>query len=281
MQVKKQLPSLNIPNQNSRKGQNGKMLIIGGSTLFHAASQWSFNVASKIVDMVFYSSTPENNQILLETKKTLVDGLVVSREQVMPYASEAEVILIGPGMTREIMVDINVDYRSLENLDEQTWNHDTATIVNFLLAKFPDKKFVLDAGALQMVDLSLLSEHCLLTPHQGEYQQLLEKLNDNNRAQFESTTILKTGPVDTIFQNGEVVQEIEGGNAGMTKGGTGDALSGLVAALYCSNDILTSAIWASSICKKAGDELHEKVGPFFNASDLVEQIPKTLWKTLS
>jgi NAD(P)H-hydrate repair Nnr-like enzyme with NAD(P)H-hydrate dehydratase domain len=50
------LNQLILPQKDSHKGQNGKLLLIGGSELFHAASKWSLDVASKIVDMVFYSS---------------------------------------------------------------------------------------------------------------------------------------------------------------------------------------------------------------------------------
>jgi len=66
----------------------------------------------------------------------------------------------------------------------------------------------------------------------------------------------------------------------MTKGGTGDVLAGLLAALYCQNDALTSTIIASYINKKAGDSLYKSVGPYFNASDLVAKIPQVLWETL-
>lgn len=34
----------------SHKGQNGRLLVIGGSHLFHAASLWALQVASRIVD---------------------------------------------------------------------------------------------------------------------------------------------------------------------------------------------------------------------------------------
>ena len=40
------------------------------------------------------------------------------------------------------------------------------------------------------------------------------------------------------------------GNAGMTKGGTGDVLAGLVAALYCKNEAFLSACAGSYINKK-------------------------------
>ncbi|MDO8451721.1 MAG: hypothetical protein Q7S76_02520, partial [bacterium] len=53
-----------MPSHASHKGQNGRLLIIGGSHLFHAASLWALNVASRIVDMVFYSSVPENNALV-------------------------------------------------------------------------------------------------------------------------------------------------------------------------------------------------------------------------
>ena len=60
---------LYIPAEDSHKGQNGKLLIIGGSHLFHAASLWALKVASRIVDMVFYSSVPENNELVMKMKE--------------------------------------------------------------------------------------------------------------------------------------------------------------------------------------------------------------------
>ena len=49
------LKNLYKPASGSHKGDNGKVLIIAGSKLFHAASLWPLMVASRIVDMVFYS----------------------------------------------------------------------------------------------------------------------------------------------------------------------------------------------------------------------------------
>jgi len=66
----------------------------------------------------------------------------------------------------------------------------------------------------------------------------------------------------------------------MTKGGTGDVLAGLLAALYCKTSALNSCLIASHINKKAGEELYLQQGPYFNSSDLVSQVPKVLWETL-
>jgi len=71
----KDLKKLYVPASDSHKGENGKLLIIGGSVLFHAASLWSLQVASRIVDMVFYSSVPSNNELIQQAKGQFGMGL--------------------------------------------------------------------------------------------------------------------------------------------------------------------------------------------------------------
>jgi NAD(P)H-hydrate epimerase len=253
-QIKPFLEKIELPAADSHKGQNGKLLIIGGSQLFHAASKWSLDIASKFVDMVFYSSVPSNNQLILEAKSEFWNGIVIPRDELEHYVKEADCILIGPGM---------------ERADE------TKQVVNDLLKKYPDKKWVLDAGALQMVNPGLLKANHVITPHSREMAQLEKKLNG---ALLLATVLLK-GEVDVV-KTGQQEIKIEGGNAGMTKGGTGDVLAGLVAALYCTHDALTSCVVGSYINKKAGDKLFEQAGYYFNASDLVKAVPTVFWQTL-
>jgi hydroxyethylthiazole kinase-like uncharacterized protein yjeF len=243
---------LHIPSPDSHKGQNGKLLIIGGSELFHAASKWSLDIASKIVDMVFYSSVPENNELIKEVKQNFWNGIVINRLDIDKYIDEADCILIGPGMDR---------------------SEETKKITNDLISKYKNKKWVIDAGALQMIDIDLLNKNHIITPHQKEMTLLKEKGLDINS--FPGTILLK-GEVDQIIRGDEQI-EIKGGNPGMTKGGTGDVLAGLISALYCKNNAFNSCVVGSSINKKAGDKLFEKVGPYFNASGLVEIIPEILW----
>src|SRR5512146_554159 len=95
------LKDLFVPFESSHKGDNGKVMIIGGSKLFHAASLWPLEVASKIVDMVFYSSVPENNELVQSVKKEWRNGIVVSRSKIDDYIQEADAVLIGPGLPRE------------------------------------------------------------------------------------------------------------------------------------------------------------------------------------
>src|SRR3974390_915494 len=90
------LKKLSLPSSSSHKGQNGKVLVIGGSKLFHAASLWSLEIASKLVDMVFYSSVPENNEIVQKAKEEFRNGIVIPRSEIDKYIEEADSIVIGP-----------------------------------------------------------------------------------------------------------------------------------------------------------------------------------------
>ncbi len=260
-QLQLALQQLYVPEPTSHKGQNGKLLIIGGSELFHAASKWSLDVASKIVDMVFYSSVPSNNRLLAEAKGNFWNGIVVKRPDLDSYIREADVVLIGPGMDRSLY---------------------TRLLVNRLLRRYQAKKWVIDAGALQMINPKLLGSAHIITPHHQEMALLQGKnssFNENNY-QAKCYCLLK-GPVDKIFSPKQAESiEVAGGNAGMTKGGTGDVLAGLLAALYCKNDALQSCLIASHINKKAGEELYKRQGHYFNSSDLVETIPLVLWEEL-
>ena len=258
------LDQIQLPSPDSHKGQNGKLLIIGGSELFHAASKWSLDIASKFVDMVFYSSVPSNNELVKKAKQNFWNGIVVPQTGLDDYVQEADCILIGPGMERDKKTEV---------------------IVNNLLSKYAGKKWVIDAGALQMVDPKLFQPHHLITPHQKELQRLMKNIEftGSSTQDFLTTvnkpTLLLKGPTDQVFTSEKNI-EITGGNAGMTKGGTGDVLAGLVAAIYCTHDSVTSAVVGSFINKKAGESLYLRVGPYYNASDLVDEVPLVFWKIL-
>ena len=81
----KYLKLLKLPEEYSHKGQNGRLLIIGGSHLFHSASLWALKVASRIVDLVHYSSVAENNKIVQKLKEEFRDGIVISRSEIESY----------------------------------------------------------------------------------------------------------------------------------------------------------------------------------------------------
>ena len=288
------LRNLYIPPKSSHKGQNGRLLIIGGSHLFHSASLWALKVASRIVDLVHYSSVQENNDIVQKLKEEFRDGIVVHRKDLENYIKEDDCILIGPGMLRTEFRIQNSEFR-IKNMDDiekiKDEGKQTYYITKYLLQKYPKKKWVIDAGALQMMEPEWIPANAILTPHHGEFNVLYIKYqisnikNTNKKLNIEeqvkefasnyNCVVLHKGEVD-IISDGKKTIEVSGGNQGMTKGGTGDVLAGLVAAFYTKNDALLAATSASYINKKAGDELSKIMGLWFNASDLSDQIPKTM-----
>ena len=270
--VKSFLSKLTLPQPNSHKGQNGRVLIIGGSSLFHSASLWAAEVASHFCDMVHYSSTKENQEIFLSLKKKFQNGIIVPQEKLMEYVKEDNVILVGSGMVREGK--------------EAKYTRD---LTKTLITDFPEKQFVFDAGVLQTMDkewLLKLKTPAVITPHQKEFETLfgesildlqLEKKIEKvqSLAKKYNTTILLKAIVD-IISDGKEVYLVEGGNAGLTKGGTGDILAGLTTALSTSGQPLISAISASVLLKKTGEKLFQSKGYWYNISNIIETIPEVL-----
>lgn len=259
--IKPFLKRLNIPKANSHKGQNGRVLIIGGSSLFHSASIWAAEIASRLVDIVHYSSTQENNEIFLLLKKKFHNGIVVPQKDLFRYVAEDDAILVGPGMMRE-----GNEGQFTRNLTEK------------LIKKFPEKRFVFDAGSLQMMDPNWLLDlkvPAILTPHKIEFENLfngdrIEKVAEK----YHCVVLLKA--IDDHISDGREEIIVKGGNQGLTKGGTGDLLAGLCVSFYAKNDPVTSAVIASYILKKTADKLSQTSGYWYNIDDLIHEIPHVL-----
>lgn len=299
--LKTALKKIKLPKPDSHKGQNGRLLIIGGSSLFHAASLWSAAIASRIVDIVHYCSTKENEKVFVNLKSKFVDGIVVKKEDMLDYVEEDDCVLLGPGMVRG---KINSKFKSQPRLnpgqnlkfsqilkieDEATY---TYYLTKFLSKNFPQKKFVFDAGSLQMMEkdwLLAFKEKPILTPHKKEFERLfgvsLDSVSKAKKQVVEETAkkyhcVLLLKIVDDIISSDQQTVTVKGGNAGLTKGGTGDVLAGLTAALAAKNDSFISCLLASYFVNQSAEELFEKAGLWYNASDLVFQIPKTMKKKL-
>lgn len=264
------LRNITMPQSVSHKGQNGKVLIIGGSSLFHGAVLWSAEAAAHIVDMVHVASTTENNDIIKSLKTMWQTGMVVSQKDIPHYADEDSVILIGNGMMR---TEVEGEF--------------TRRTVHDLITNFPDKQFVFDAGALQMMDplwLSLLHKKAILTPHQKEFQTLFgidisglsmeekEKMVCKKAAEYDCIILLKA--VEDIVSDGTKTVKVHGGNAGLTKGGTGDILAGLVAGMCSTSDPFSSAVISSVIIKKTAEKLFAIKGYWYTVRDILSTFPE-------
>lgn len=260
--IKSFIKKLYIPPKDSHKGQNGRVLIIGGSSLFHSSSIWAAEIASHFVDLVHYSSTSVNNQIMISLKKKFRNGIVIPRSDLLDYVEEDDAVLVGPGMVRE----------GQEAKDAQD-------IIKRLIEKFPDKRFVFDAGALQVMETSWLSDlkqPAIVTPHALEFEGLFGKISPQEAAKKYNCIVLFK-KIDDLITDGKQTITVKGGNQGLTKGGTGDLLAGLVVSFYTKNDPLTSCTVASYLLKTAADRLSKTSGYWYNIDDIIKTIPNVLY----
>lgn len=267
------------PEKGASKLQGGQVTIVGGSDIFHGAPIFALVAASRIVDIVFFSSPKMVGEVVATMKGMLSSFLWMPFDDVETYIEKSDAALIGPGLMR---------YRNDKGIHSSdvcdAAGMATKKLTEGLFEKFPDKKWVVDAGSLQVISPSVLPRGAVITPNRKEFRMLfgvelsedmeeVTEMVEKNAKEYEITIMLK-GPT-TVVSNGIETWWVEGGSRGLIKGGTGDALAGLTVALLAKNSAVMSAAAANFLLKKASEELEEERGLMFNADDVTEQIPKT------
>ncbi len=251
-------------SEKSHKGDNGRVLIIAGSIDYPGAAVMAGNAAVAALyscsDLVTIAA-PERvawviNTISPEiiTKKIRCNYFMnKNSKEVLQLSEKADVVAIGPGLGRRAT---------------------TGEFVKKILRI--EKPKVIDADALYLVDLRQI-KNSILTPHAGEFEALLRnnKLNEKNIPKnLKNNVILLKGPIDKIITKDKIYYN-KTGNAGMTKAGTGDVLTGLTAGLLAQGNYLeTSAKASAYINGLAGDNLKKKQGYSYLASDLIREITR-------
>lgn len=279
----KDLDKLYKPAEGSGKGTNGKVLIIGGSSLFHGAPIFALKAASRVVDVVFFASPePLMEKVACEIKGALSSFIWVPWGLVKDFFEKVDAVLIGPGLLRYHQENQKCDTQKI--CDES--GERTKKITEELLEKYPEKQWVIDAGSLQTMEASFIPPRAILTPNRKEMKMLFGETEEDREEEEDwvaklarkyNCVIVHKNAVTMVYSPSECVS-VTGGNAGMVKGGTGDVLAGLTVALVAKNEPMLSACAASWIVKKAADQLYEKVGFAYNADDLAEEIPSVLGK---
>jgi len=264
---KEELKKLFKPQRESMKGDNGQVTIIGGSELFHGAPLLALKTASRIVDMVFFTSPEPSLRKIAENLKSQLSSFIwVPWEEMGEYIKKSDAILIGPGLMR---------YHQEGGKTFDGAGKESKEITEELLSQFSDKQWVIDAGSLQVMEAKFIPQNAILTPNKREFRMLFGGMKPEEAARKYQCIIVDKGPEELVYSPQEKIS-IKGGNPGLTKGGTGDVLAGLALALAAKNPPLLAACAASYLLKKAGDELQLKVGLVYNADDLAEKIPEVL-----
>ncbi len=237
----------------SHKGDNGIVLVIAGSKKFHGASIFSAKAASLFADLVLVLTEKENISLLKKASPEFIVS-VLTKRNALECIQKADSILIGPGLAV---------------------NKKNKALVNLLVKKFPRKKFVLDAGALHLIEKKNLHKSCLLTPHSGEFKKMFKAVPSPKEvllsAKKLNCLILLKGSIDVLSDGCSNYYNFSG-NALMTTGGTGDILSGLTAAFAAKNSLLESALAAAFLNGFTADLIALEKSAL-NAETLLEKIP--------
>lgn len=250
------------PALDSHKGQNGRLLIIAGSEKFHGAMLLAVETASRIVDMVYVYTTLNNRGLIENLKSDISTFIPVLEKELWDTVEMVDAILIGPGLAEK---------------DE------TVDLVKNILQNHKDKKTVIDATAMWHLNPAWLHANCIVTPHSREFEQVykckpIPEHVQTMAVEYGGVVLLK-GKYDYV-SDGKELWENRTGNVGMTAGGTGDVVSGTIAALACKNDNLTATLAGIHLVGLAGDRLFKRFDTFYNAEDVIVSLGET-WGEIS
>ncbi len=245
--------------RGERKGKNGRVGVVGGSSSYQGAPWISAMTSFRLgADLVFlYTPTHMPFPELIWRKR---ENLIEQLEK-----DKVNVLLVGPGLGDEAL---EVTKQALE------------------YAERTKAKLVLDADSLKALpELSpKLEWRAILTPHLGEARKLLgEEVADDLDSRieaakrisnlYEACVILK-GPVDVVACGNKAVLN-DTGNSFMTVGGTGDALSGMAAAFLARDDPWWAAKAAAFLNGATGERCYQERG-HASPTCIAEEAPKVL-----
>ena len=266
-----------IPSRksNSRKGDNGIVLVIGGSYIYHGAPVLSSLAALRCGTDLVYTCVPKIN---VTPTRAISPNLIVIPlvDQKLTLGAVKKLVGALPRNLHSATIGMGLAIQEKNSL---------LHLVKSLLDR--DVRLSLDASALIPEVLPILAhKNVVVTPHAGEFKRLFGdipsdsnieriKLVEENALKHGITVLLK-GSTD-IVSDGKITYLCEKNTPAMTVGGTGDVLSGLVAGLLSTNrNSLESAAAASYICGLAGKEVQEKLGFHMTSMDLINSLPSVM-----
>ncbi|MFP4655012.1 MAG: NAD(P)H-hydrate dehydratase [Methanohalobium sp.] len=262
------LNALKKRTKDSHKGNSGKILIIGGGAYSGAPGLTGLAALRAGADLVTIATPKNVADIVASFSPNLIvhslSSNMLSPEdipQIKDLILSHDVVIMGMGIGRN--------------------DKSKTTIANLIPYC---NKVVVDADGLYGLDFENIRESCcnmIITPHAGEFEYLQNKNIPDDRSSrtndvlnFSKTnhivTILK-GKED-IISDGEKVLYNQTGNPGMTVGGTGDVLAGIIGALFAVNPAVESASCGAFINGVAGDLAFEEKDFGLLATDIIDRV---------
>jgi NAD(P)H-hydrate epimerase len=259
---------------DSHKGENGRVMIVAGSkdyygapiltglgALYSGADLVTLFVPESILDSV---RSHQPDFIVRGYEGEYLNSKAV--DGILDFSSSQDALVIGPGLGVASPIK-----KSLNSI--------------LTKIKIP---VVIDADGLKQVETNVLKQvNGVITPHIAEFQILtgenpLPSMSEREKiisgwAKKLSISILLKSPVDILASSDGRIKLNETGNLGMTKGGTGDILAGLVGGFQSQGmDNFKAASAAAFVNGAAGDAIYRFKGFNYSASDVAREIPYTI-----
>ncbi len=270
-------------NPNVYKNTFGHVLILAGSQqMLGAAALTSLAAMRTGAGMTTVGTPTSLNHILQkkisnvvmtlplkETKEATISILAFS--QIRKFYNKCNAIAIGPGLGSD---------------------PSTAKLILKIITTSPHP-LVIDADALTAVsnNLNVLTKtkvSKILTPHPGEMARLIKTSRDNverNRLKVAENFSKKYNCILLLKGSRTIVASPDGkiyinktGNAGMATAGSGDVLTGMIAAFLAQGlSSFDAAKWGAYLHGRAGDlAAVKKTKTSLIASDIIESLPTAL-----
>lgn len=280
------LPELPPRKPDANKGDFGHVLVVAGSTGMAGAAVMTGEAALRAGAGLVTIATPKSVYPIVAAKTTccLTKPLPetpagtlsdAGYESLFDLAQKSSVVALGPGLGR---------------------HPDTTNLVYRLIAE-AQAPTVVDADALNALAenvevLQVATNQCVITPHPGEMSRLtglkidhIQRMREEVAAEFarERDCIVLLKGSGTVVTDGGRLFVNTTGNPGMATGGTGDILTGIIAALIAQGlDPLLAACLGAHLHGLAGDLAAEKFGQTsLIATDLLATLPEAFKKLSS
>ena len=263
-------------NEDSHKGDFGKVLIFAGSSGFYGAG----NIVAKscvrtgagLTTVITDKNNFSLNVFVPEAMSFPInfDNINENIEKLENEILNSDVIAIGPG--------IGKSQQALE-IFEKLINIEKNNKGNMI-------KLVLDADALNLLAenrelFGNIKNRAILTPHLVEFSRLTgfsSEVINKNKFEIAKEFSKKYGIIlllkgkNTIITNGEELFANSTGNSHMANGGMGDCLTGIICSLAGQKyDLMKSANIGAYLHGKIADELVRRQY-IVNAADVIDNI---------
>jgi len=263
----------NRRSAESHKGQNGVLLVIGGSDDYQGAPAISAIAGMRTgIDLVYVLVPESIRDVVAKHTPSLIcrayEGDHLNQDAIelaLELAEKSDAVCIGPGLGAE---------------------KDTLETGRRLVRELKAKPMVIDADGLKSVKgrIDQLGPSAVITPHAGEFEMLTgtplpPDLSHRKRALLEWSsktdfTWVAKGPEDLIARDHNIKVNLTG-NECMTVGGTGDCLTGVIGALMArGNDPFRSACAGTFVAGVAGEIATEERGCHLMPTDVAEAVPE-------